>query len=246
MQNKNSGEATNWKNKLEELDYIPDAESLNKNASWDKLQNRMQKKTKRTKVGWYWLAAASFIFIFISVALFFNREQTVTANILNSKNNMNPSPQNFKEKNISPIKEDIKKKETIVLVDDKMKIKQTSLPVNKKILDIVDALITNETAAANNINQQKILPKIITTNKTEIDSTAIVATGIIPQIKKLKVVHINELGIPEDEAAIIARNREIIFQKNKLYTRSIVSINNLYQQANSRKTILTINLNSPK
>lgn len=58
MPQEKATELFQWKNKLEDIDYLPGEPPFNKNSAWQRLHHRLDKKPRASKIIWYWLAAA--------------------------------------------------------------------------------------------------------------------------------------------------------------------------------------------
>ena len=61
MPDKKQDEPVYWKDKLEQLEHLPDEPAFDKTTAWEKLQNRLQQKPGKKKAMWYWMAAASWV-----------------------------------------------------------------------------------------------------------------------------------------------------------------------------------------
>jgi hypothetical protein len=63
-------ESFHWKNKLEQLDHLPTEPAADKGELWKRLHARLSKKPNKTKPGWYWTAAAC-VLLGIGISWFF-------------------------------------------------------------------------------------------------------------------------------------------------------------------------------
>lgn len=240
MENNNPAEHINWKEKLNELDFVPGAD-FNKNAAWDKLQKRMQKKNKKPVRKWYWLAAACLMCLVISFFLMNTPKHTNLP--VSQKQNLIPSTEN----NIAI------KKETPLINTEQIKETNT-VEIKKPLVFEADKKqhINNNISAGNElpetvINQPEQPVAELQTEKLQtIDSSSNTTAAIIPAKKKLKLVHINELGIAEDAGAIAARNRQILFEQNKLYNNGFATIYELNIPQDNNNNGITIKLNPQK
>src|SRR5450755_2342791 len=66
--------AFHWKNKLEEMESLPD-ETFNKEAAWEKLHQRMQGKPLNKRAVWYWAAAACLLLALLIPLLFLENKK---------------------------------------------------------------------------------------------------------------------------------------------------------------------------
>ncbi len=62
MSNENHNNIEDWRNKLEGLDKLPGETVIDKNASWEKLHERLREKNYNKKIIWYRSAAACLLF----------------------------------------------------------------------------------------------------------------------------------------------------------------------------------------
>lgn len=63
MLNENYNNTGDWRSKLEALDNLPGETIINKNASWEKLHDRLREKRSSKKIIWYWSAAACLLLV---------------------------------------------------------------------------------------------------------------------------------------------------------------------------------------
>jgi hypothetical protein len=56
-------ERSGWKEGLEDPGVLPEWETADKEAVWDQLHARLGKNSRRDRLAWYWIAAASIIII---------------------------------------------------------------------------------------------------------------------------------------------------------------------------------------
>lgn len=173
-----------WRSRLAALDFIPGEIPVDKTARWDKLQQRLEKSKSRKKIFyWYWAAACGLLALVLPWMLL-------------QKNDVS-----------HPIV-----KETIRIPETKQILVKEILPVtpNPPSVDI------NSTKASMNVAERKSLPHRLVLSNLEktIDSTGRSSTtGSLTTItpvtltdtsmpialseiptRKLKVVHVNEIG----------------------------------------------------
>lgn len=205
MSDEKAGNNFHWKNKLEDLESLP-GETFNKEATWGKLHARMRGKQSNKKFVWYWVAAACLFFaLFISFFLSNKRENVLVKNKLSASSTL-----------------PVITKDTVDII--------SSLPFEKKM----PASPAEKHNKMNSFLAQKITkPKIVPDKKEEfieqkmISTAAVLADTVIsiasnlPEKKKLKVVHINELGIPVSEPPVVARNTEYHSFQLKLLNQEI-------------------------
>jgi hypothetical protein len=216
MTNEKPNNNSNWINKLDELKSIHGG-AFNKEASWNKLHERLYSKSNKRKVIWYWLAAACLFFaLFISLLMSHKKENVLVNNGIRTNKSNSPLVQNMPAIN----------KDTTSIISSLSS--KNELP-GKSVHEI------NKTKASKHPN---IIGSEIVQNKTEVGitqqltnsavtpvDTVISLVANVPVKKKLIVVHVNELGDPVAESPNIARNNEqhsfqFKFMNQEVYTRS--------------------------
>jgi hypothetical protein len=195
MINEKPNNNINWKNKLEELESSA-GEVFNKEASWEKLYPRLHSKPNNKKIIWYWIAAACLFFaLFISFFLSNKKENMLVKNNLTEKK-INSSSQH------APM-----------IFKDTPPVISSLSSENKKPFHSINEVITRvnhktiSTEIVQNKREENITREITNTAAMPVD-TAISIVANLPEKKKLKVVHINELGDPVPESPNIARYSE--------------------------------------
>ncbi|MEO8861648.1 MAG: hypothetical protein ABI358_09505 [Ginsengibacter sp.] len=215
MTNEKPDNNSGWISQLDELECSQD-EAFNKETSWNKLHERLHSRPNKRKAIWYWLAAACLFFtLFLSLFMLHKKENVLVKNILQSKKSDSALVQH------TPIN----KLDTTLII--------SSLPVKNYLTGHSIHKIKETTAT----NHPKITVKEISRNRNE-EITREVSNSIVtpvdtvvslvanvPGKKKLKVVHINELGDPVSASPNIARYNEqhsfeFKFMNQEVYTRS--------------------------
>ena len=200
MLSEEQNKSFHWKNKLDELENLPD-ETFNKEVVWDKLHASLQEKSKKKKFIWYWAAA---VLLLVLLVPFFTRHGTkpqftvAVDSVKNSERIIGSSPINHKTSVV-------KNKDSTSLVEDKAiaienrfsrtnhgAVSSRRLVNHIRVSDAVSARLSDETIAKS-LQPIDIVPNV---------------TVVIPPKKQLKVVHINELGDPVEELPNVARNAE--------------------------------------
>jgi hypothetical protein len=219
MPNENPNKAFHWKNKLEELESLP-GEIFNKEIVWEKLHARLQPKTKNKKINWYWIAAACLFFALCVSFFLSNKKENVLVK--------NDVPQKkINSSSVPIINRDTSAIITSSLNENKIathsinKIEKINTAINHKTIPIEIVQGKKEEGISQEIKNNAVMP---------VDTATSIVTNL-PEKKKLKVVHINELGVPVTEPPVIARNSEThSFQlkllNQEIYTGSSLSSNN--------------------
>ncbi len=215
----------NWKNKLEDTDCLPGETLQDKTATWEKLHARLGEKPRRKRIVWYWAAACLLLAMLIPLMLVY-------------KNQSNPVINNL-------VKNEITKpqlKETLPVKKDAVAVVQTTSPEKKSTIKNEPENRSNNTIAdtANIVtvttdNNQNTTNEIISSGPAE-DSSVVMPVAITQPKKKLKVVHINELGDPFENFPDMARNANLQFFQIKIanqevYTNPLFPLNKTYYTA---------------
>ena len=218
MTNEKHNNNSDWINKLDELESIQGI-AFNKEASWNKLHERLYSKSNKRKAIWYWLAAACLFFaLFISLFMSHKKENVLANNYIRTNKSNSPLVQNMP----------IISKDTSSLASS-LSIKN-KLPVHS-IYEVSrrNMHIKNEVAVEEIIQNKKgvgIIPELAKSAVMPVDTEInLVTNNNAPAKKKLIVVHINELGDPVSESPNIARNNEqhsfqFQFMNQEVFTRS--------------------------
>lgn len=210
MSDEKAGNNFHWKNKLEDLESLP-GETFNKEATWGKLHARMRGKHSSKRLVWYWVAAACLFFaLFISFFLSNKKENVLVKN--NSGENKLSVSSTF------PV---ITKDTVAIISSPPFEKKMPASPAEKhnKINSFLARKITNSKIVRDK-KEEFIEQKIISTAAVPVDVVISIVSNL-PEKKKLKVVHINELGIPVSSPPVVARNTEYHSFQLKLLNQEI-------------------------
>ena len=203
----------NWKDRLEDSNNLSAETLSDKNAAWEKLHNRLRENSNSKKAVWYRAAAACLLLaILIPLMLVHNFKNNVV------KNNI--------EKGIIQEPE-LKKAELLtkgaiaaapaVLVEKKRKVKSKIKNYNFSTI-----AVTNKQPSEIN-NHFQIEANKIVLPLPKIDSTVATHFEIAQARKKLKVVHLNEIGDPVEAPSDIAHHTDLHLFQLQLATRQIYS-----------------------
>jgi hypothetical protein len=181
-----------WKQILENVDGFTGAPLKDKNAAWEKLHARLHKKTVNNLLSWHWVAAACLVVATITtIFLLSNKKQEPLITV--SPAHRQPVTDTKKrliteQKNAEPvsIKPRWKNKTDISYSQKNRSIKK-------------DDLISNNAPSIDSINKAPAM-ETVTQSTLQVDSADRKITIIIPAKKKLRVVHINDLGQPAEES----------------------------------------------
>ncbi|MBC7829132.1 MAG: hypothetical protein H7122_15385 [Chitinophagaceae bacterium] len=189
-------ESFHWKKRLGEIDHLPGESVHDKTASWEKLHDRLGKKPRTNKIMWYWAAAACLCILaglqWIKVKekdtpvvtvepLAIPQRSSDTSGIIKSNPDAHATHTVIK-----------KRQSNSIAVKEKNKPVFTSIGLN------------NKNAAMDPDTVKKSLPPFIVNTVKPVDTIALIT--VAPQRKKLRVVHINELGKPMEQEIQFARS----------------------------------------
>jgi hypothetical protein len=180
-----------WKNKLEDAEDLSMIILQDKNAAWEKLHSRLHQPPRRIKAIWYWAAAACLLIAMLVPMLTANKKQPeiMTNNLKQAVINKTEVQQQIvlTENKLNTALPENTGKTITVQTDHPLnnkKIKPFVIPVKPNI-DLIVSEQKNISAEQNIV----LLP-------VQIPVTAITTSVAVTERKKLKVVHINELGDP--------------------------------------------------
>jgi hypothetical protein len=220
-----------WKQKLEDANSLSHATLQNKDDAWEKLHARLAEKPGSKRIAWYWIAAACLLFVVIISSLAIHT--STTSLVKNSTTNTTNDTLKNKIVQKSEAVETLAKEITTVQKRQQMK---KNIVVENTEHDIKTSDIVNVNPLANNNNetlQNETIAMPIT-----VDTTAIATISPAPVQKKLKVVHVNELGEPVEFPIGIAHNTDLHLFQLKLAQQEIynaTSIAENYQPFLSHK-----------
>lgn len=197
MENNNQNKPMGWKERLDEMGQVPGAAPLDKPAAWNRLEERLkpQRDYKRLIVALAVAASLFVAFLFLYPVLFSNKPSIDSAQ--GSKKEIPVT--NDESKKIMP------EQQTQIIVavpkteQKKMVNPETAHPasIQKEVAEIKE----QESVAKTEIQE----PVITSPSVLPVDST--VTARKTPEVRKLKVVHINEInpGRGEDKWAVQQR-----------------------------------------
>jgi len=193
----------NWKILLEDPQRFQGEILSDKNELWERIYHRLHKNPQRKVLVWYWAAACLLIVTIVTVALLISKGKTdykVVSEpaIVKTFNPVDPvSSSSSNENNGENVLSSTPKNHTAG------SIHKNNLPALKKSSDtkyIIDSTM-------NQLPQLVITP--ITPTTTANDSSAVSSITIAPPSKKkLRVVHLNEIGQPVEEPTVNNRFAE--------------------------------------
>ena len=198
-----------WKNKLDELDHLPGETALDKNGSWEKLHGRLGKNSRVKRIGWYWLAAASVLIAMGVRWIIVNQQEnkiiTKTQNIVAPKEPIKSEILNDK---ISPALSTpiaFTQGTRRVVPPSSRKQRRQAIPnaIESKITVVKDSSIS--------------LPEINVKSSIVENTLFITTVTTAPVKKKLRIIHINELGKTAEEEMQYARTSPPAFRTRSIH-----------------------------
>lgn len=202
---------SNWRNKLEDENALSAEILSNKNIAWEKLHSRLQQKPRRKKVLRYWMAAACLLpAIVISLMFFIKNEEKAAKNMVIKEKALKP------ENHMQYLKADTAAADFTIFNRKKKPLKIKLRNNNNTIANADKEHLETNIQKANN---ELISPLSDSSNKTTIAAAQ-------PK-KKLKVVHINELGEPAEELPVTGHNSNLHYFQLKLANQEVYMSNSL-------------------
>jgi hypothetical protein len=222
MSNGNRNSAT-WRSKLDELESLPGEIMPDKNAAWDKLHSRLAtKRNNNKKVTWYWTAAACVLFALMIPTFVTNKReaQLTTTTIKQNLSRVKTPARTLIEKDV--LKENVrpaKKSEIISVRTKNEKLNSKTIPQET----------SNEIRLYDTVSSHSLMKENVNIISQPADTLSYIASAL-PVKKKLKVVHINELGDPVEISPDIAGKKDLhSFQlklaRQEAYTNPSVAFN---------------------
>lgn len=193
-----------WRSRLEQLEGLPGEWVPDKSRTWEKLYARLDKKSKRKKPVWRWMAAACLFGLAIVVGLA-SRKQAVSLvkdGTHEQKPAVLPAIPAFLEEN---------KHAYTSSPDQYKKPKQAGKAVKGN--EIQARYMKTEPIITTMINRKKEQTLTVLPDTVEQRPVATVLPGTKPSspLKKLRVVHINELDDGREEGFMADNQNESHF-----------------------------------
>ena len=230
MSDKNQNN-TSWRNRLDELDSLPHENISGKNASWEKLHDRLKEKPTRKKTYWYLAAACLFAITLLTLNLY-NYQQSSSIPQINTVQK-NTASFNIKagiQENKTNLDVNTQKNNTVI----------SKNKADEKLIRSKKTFVRKENVQ-NEITPLKEPVLVITKSSPIVDSTAAVVN--IPK-KRLRVVHINELPDPGQSIWSSGNNENNQFKKFARLPGKDVSLGTPSSPKTNGEHILIRNLNS--
>lgn len=197
-----------WRNNLEDADGLSAEILPDKNAAWEKLQSRLGEKIKPKKFITYWAAAACLLLaILVPLILVYKKENNIVKNNTRTLETSKPAVEQMQ-----PLKAG-----TVAVIH--------SVPATKKRAAKVELKNNNDTIAVTNTKRSEtniqIADNEVISPLPFADSSFIANVVTVHPKKKLKVVHINELGEPAEELPGTEHNTNLHYFQLKLANQEV-------------------------
>ena len=210
MSNEKMSEGGGWTDRLDQLDDLPGTDPTWREGAWEKLYTRLHDKEEkpRRRIGWYWAAAACLVIVG-AVSLLPQRPGHPSP----SGGNLSSTGPTRPPELTPPPPHDLKEQASVIYAADSPE-KQFHKPTPGIItasgddrMKVAAEAATHPIGPLAKPDPLKEQPVVVAATKQPgvfTDSTVLAATAppLVPAAKRrLRVVHINELGLPvQDEA----------------------------------------------
>lgn len=223
MSIENLNNTGSWRSKLDDLEGLPGETPADKNAAYEKLHARLRGKKRSRKAMWYWAAAACLLLAFMIPLIFKKDKIHPVAGIEAEHKQQEKIPDDI---NTEPVKKD---SVTIITpLNEKAKEVVASGKINRTDLNIIPVELKNDIRLYDTVNSTDLAKENISNSLQPVDSAS--STAAASPRKKLKVVHVNELGDPIEVSPETANKKELrSFQlelaSQEVYSHSPVAFN---------------------
>ena len=206
MSKENQNKFEDWKSKLDNLDSLPGEIMPDKNEAWEKLYARLGGKKRKQKSIWYWAAAACILFALMIPPFFLKNKNRQISNTQTQINNTESDSHLIKNSTKKAIdeKDSTQIFHSSIVINNQVKTEAVS---PKKIRKNIYEKQMNPLRLPDMVSTQNILLEAKSNSLSPMDTFSSIATSN-PVKKKLKVVHINELGDPVETLPGIVRNTD--------------------------------------
>jgi hypothetical protein len=188
----NEKQNNSWKDRLDQLDQLPGA-TLAKDAAWDKLYDRLQEKPRRKKMAWYIPAAACLLLVCFVAWMITNKTK--------QQDGVAAQPPVQKKHSVA---EQLQQTAAANVPERIVVVPQSSKPKvgreNKSIIPSAGALMYS--VPVHNEPKEEI---VMILQPVANDTVAAIITAAAPR-KKLKIVHLNEMGRPVEDEGRMAKS----------------------------------------
>lgn len=203
MSNENHNNTGDWRSRLDALDNLPAETVIDKNASWEKLHERLRGKKSSRKILWYWPAAACLLLVLMIPLI----NSIKTYHGLAKIGTVQRQPAIISSPNAL-----INKKDPVGIIvtapfekNQAMTVEDKSL---KKYQEVIPVAILKKIRLNHAVSNPDFMKETIILAPQPMEPSLNIAAAP-PANKKLKVVHINELGDPVEESPGMAHSADV-------------------------------------
>jgi len=224
MSIENLNNTESWRSKLDDLEGLPGDTRVDKNAAYEKLHARLRGKKRSRKAMWYWAAAACLLLAFMIPLIFKKNKIHPVAGIEAEHKQQEKMPDDINTKRV--------KKDPVTIIGPLIeKEKEVVAPgkINRTNHKIIPVEIKNKIRLYDTVIPTDLAKENISNSLQPVDSASSIA-ATLPPGKKLKVIHINELGDPVEVSPETVNKKELrSFQlelaSQEVYSHSPVAFN---------------------
>ena len=177
-----------WKEKLEQPEQLPGFTMTGRQAAWEQLYVRLEKKPASKKI-FFWITAAS-VLLLISVLFLVPAGKKIQ-----SGNAFNPS---VTQKSTPPGKEHLIAVQPEQIIQPKQSRKLEKPLLSNKKNTMYQAASTAEKEPSRIVAPTEIIREDSMTAALPLTDSSANYTAT-KEKKRLRIIHINELGVPDDE-----------------------------------------------
>ena len=211
---------SDWKTKLEDVAGLQETALPNRDVVWEKLHARLAEKPRTKRIVWYWLAAAS-VLAAIMISLITINKTTIGISQHNNTPNVQKSENDKPVKNVSP---------EITPIETKAQLQKNTFVKNAGRKPAITD--TPESTQYVIKDQENLQPQTFTV-PVVVDTAVSATISSIPVQKKLKVVHVNELGEPVEFPADVAHSSDLHLFQLKLAQQEIYNASSIASNSSS-------------
>lgn len=186
MSNEAQNKLPGWRSRLDELKRLEGETAFENTVLWERLYERMNHNRRHKKATWYWLAAAIF-FVAVIASVYFMGSTSHESKSNSEKQVVKESPRINKSPVVTPGRRDlpIATVEKVVAISNKKPDKKVGKSRSEKQSLLLRVFDTVSSVTSINATWKDSIAMLGSPGSLAVTS---------PSRKKLKVVHINELG----------------------------------------------------
>lgn len=221
MSDKALNNNTSWRYRLDKIESLPGETMPAKKIVWEKLHERLKERPSSKKN--YWYRAAAILLLMISMPWILNKEKQK----INNQSAIQQTPVvSVNSKNTRPDNLTFNKKETGIQVTEQNEIHSISTEIKNKPRQLM-GIATGKTPDLMTVRiTTSPVPVIHITNS--LPDSIIAISNIPTPLKKLRVIHINELSAQDNVQQVADGNykfRRFVGKDVSLETQNVAPVN---------------------